>query len=177
MSIYECFRKAKEGDQSAKLDLITKFTPLISKYNRRYFNDDIKTDLIIGILESIEKIDLSKFEENSEGALVNYISLVIRNKYIDLIKKSSQKSNMQTPFNELLIAELPMEDSANNSISKLYIKWLLEQLPYFQKEIMSAIYIDGKKESDIAKEKNLSKQSVSNAKRRSIQKLKKIYEI
>ncbi len=84
---------------------------------------------------------------------------------------------MQTPFNELLINKLLVEDSINNSVSNLYIKWLLEQLPSFQKEIMSSICLDGKREIDIAREKKLSKQSVSNAKKRSIQKLKKIYEL
>jgi len=177
MSIYECIKRAKNGDQSAKMELITKFRPLMRKYNRRYFNDDIEADLIIGILELIIKIDLSKFDESAEGALVNYIALAIRNKYIDLIKKSSFQENMQTNYSEILIGELLEEDFTNSTISNIYLRWLFEQLPNFQKEIISAIYIDGKREIDIANEKKLSKQSISNAKRRAVQKLKKIYEL
>lgn len=176
MNLYENIEKAKSGNQLSKLELINKFEPLIKKYNRRYINDDIRTDLVISVLEAIAKIDLDKFENKSEGALVNYFSLVIKNTYIDLIKKEILRSNSHTSLNEDVLEQTFDRDRFEELTSNSYVNWLLSHLSCFQQEIMNSIYVDCKREIDIANEKNISKQSVTNAKRRSLKKLKEIFQ-
>jgi len=63
----------KNGDKESMLDIINQFTPLIEKYNRKYENEDISSELIITLIKLINSLDIKKFK--FDGEIINYIKI------------------------------------------------------------------------------------------------------
>ncbi|MDD4591422.1 MAG: helix-turn-helix domain-containing protein [Parabacteroides sp.] len=79
---------AQNGDSDATIILVEKFKPLIKKYATQLNYYCAETDLVIALLELISSIDINKFKDGCDGEIVNYIYITLRNKKIDLYRKS-----------------------------------------------------------------------------------------
>lgn len=173
MDIFECVLKCKNGDADSKLKLIEKFRPLIDSYNRKFLGEDIESILIISILNTTEKIDLSKFDRNNQGGLFNYYAFTIKNAYVDYVRKESTKQkNVKIVYDEELV-NFVSDDMHIEVDSFLSFESLIRNLTDIQKYVIREIFLNGKSEVEIAKEENITKQAVSGIKRRAFDKIKK----
>lgn len=173
MDIFECVLECKSGDEASKLQLIEKFRPLIDSYNRKFIGEDIESILIISILNTTQKIDLSKFNRSNQGALFNYYAFTIKNTYIDYVRKESTKQkNVKIVYDEELV-NFASEDMHIEIDSFLSFESLIKNLTDIQKYVIREIFLNGKSEVEIAKEENITKQAVSGIKRRAFDKLRK----
>ena len=151
------------------LFLINQFQPLIRKYSRKLNYDGAETDLTINLIEVIKKIPIDESKDMIETKyLIGYISKSLLYKYIRLYKKTSEQYSKETELKE---------DIANNGDLNIDIKLMLKdaivKLPESQKNILKKIYIEGWKETDIAKQLNISRQAVNKTKRLGLNNLKK----
>jgi hypothetical protein len=96
-NLYEVFKKAQGGSGEHTIELYYKFLPLIKKYGKKLNYEEAEIDLTIFLLEFIKKMDLNKFENRSDGEIVNYINLIFKNKYIDLLRQLMNKK-IETPM-------------------------------------------------------------------------------
>lgn len=173
MELYECVEKSKAGDSVAQLSIIDKFTPLIKKYNYKFFKDDISSELIITVIKCTNRINLNKFSVCMVGELVNYYSMAIRNTYIDLVKKSMKEDSLIQLFDDCILEGIADESDIEKINSRMQFEELLKELTHLQKQIIIDLYYYEKKEVEIAKEREITKQAVSNLKRRALQKLRR----
>ena len=162
----------KQGDKNALLDIILEFMPLINKYNRKYFKEDISSELIISMIEGLEKMDIAN--NISDGQFVNYISTVIRNKYIDIVRKNIR-------FNtEMLTDNITRYQTLTTNIesieSKLNFYYLIKPLTKNQKWVLEQIFIHQKTEVEVAKDKGVTKQAIHNTKKQAFKRIKENLE-
>jgi len=169
MNLRENIFNYQKGDEDCLEEIILKFNPLIEKYNRLFLYEDIRSELIIAIIESLKKHKLR--ELTSEGQLVKYVSIVLKNKYIDLVRKNKHPNFEITTENisnyETLIYDI------ENVESQLYFNDLIKSLTENQKWILIQIFVYQKTESEIAKSKGVTKQSIHNIKKQAFKKIKK----
>ncbi|MCC5467581.1 sigma-70 family RNA polymerase sigma factor [Pelosinus baikalensis] len=166
-------KKAQMGNEKYMLQILEKFNPLIKKYNRQLNYDGAESDLIIALIEIIKYIPVFKnINLQKDNCIVGYISISIKNKYIKLSKKYMDIVNNETSL-DLNILSTSEEDQRLID-NRIYVLDLLDKLPNYQKRIINNIYIQNVSETDLAKELNISRQSVNRAKNRALNNLKKI---
>lgn len=175
MSLYTCVEMCQSKDRQAMLELVNKFKPLIRKYSRNFFYEDIETDLTIALLQTSQKLNLCNFDKENEGALVIYFSTVVRNTYIDAVKKSKQHLEHITLFEKTDLDNFEGLDPIKDLESSLEVDLLLKGLSMLQKEVILDIFIFEKSEVEIAKKRHITKQAVSNTKTRALKKLRENY--
>ena len=71
-------------------DMVKIFNPLLKRYARILKYEDAYEDLQLAFIEIILKINLEKFINNSDGAIVNYINRSIVNCFYDLYNKNKK---------------------------------------------------------------------------------------
>lgn len=175
MSLYKCVEKCQSKDSFAMLELIDKFKPLIKKYSRQFFYENIESDLVIALLQTSQNLPLEKFDPENEGALVNYFSTVVRNSYIDAVKKSKQHLGRILLFEKSDLDNFEGTDPIKTVEDAIEINLLLENLSPLQKEVIIDVFVYEKSEVEIAKKRHITKQAVSNTKARALKKLREIY--
>lgn len=172
--LYELVDKAKQGDKECILLIIEKFRPLVNKYSRYLNYDGADSDLIINLIEIVKNIPIFKNEDmKKEECIVGYISNSLRYKYIKLSKKHSHIYNIETE-----LTEGTMYGELNNSVesnveNRIVINNALDKLSKKQKYIIQKIFEYGYKDSEIARELNISRQAVYKTKKKVLEKLKK----
>lgn len=162
----------KNGDNEIMLDIINQFSPLIEKYNKKYENEDISSELIITLIKLINSLDIKKFK--FDGEIINYIKIAIKNRYLDIIRQNSKK-------NEFLFYELDTDISDYNNlyeklISDIEYERILNTLNSKERLIIDGLYNLQKKEVEIAQELGLSKQNIHNIKKKTLKKISKFVE-
>ncbi len=172
MKLTNLLIECKQGDKNALLDIILEFMPLINKYNRKYFKEDISSELIISMIEGLEKMDIAN--NISDGQFANYISTVIRNKYIDIVRKNIR-------FNtEMLTDNITRYQTLTTNIesieSKLNFYYLIKPLTKNQKWVLEQIFIHQKTEVEVAKDKGVTKQAIHNTKKQAFKRIKENLE-
>lgn len=162
----------KNGDKESMLDIINQFTPLIEKYNRKYENEDISSELIITLIKLINSLDIKKFK--FDGEIINYIKIAIKNKYLDIIRQNSKKNEFL--FYELDTDILDYNNSYEELISNIEYERILNTLNEKEKLIIDGLYNLQKKEVEIAQELGVSKQNIHNIKRKTLKKISEFVE-
>lgn len=151
------------------LAIIESFNPLLEKYARRIKFDEIHTDLVIKLIEFINRMTIHDNEEmKKDKYIISYISKSILYKYIELSKKHSEINNRTIAFNEDFhdFYEIDVTD-------KIILDKLLNELTEKQKYIIQKLYIEGYSAAELAKELNISKQAVNKTKKVSLMKIRK----
>jgi RNA polymerase sigma factor (sigma-70 family) len=166
MKLYYLLIKAQEGDKDALLNILIKFNPIIKSYSRKLNYAEAETDLIIVLLETIISINLNNFEPENEGALVNYIHKVMKNKSVNLFKKNILRTVKPVEFD---VTTIP--DSCNFD-SQIFISRLLDSLPILQKEIIEKKFIYEYSDKEIAQLHGVSRQAVNRTKNRALNNLR-----
>lgn len=168
--IYSLVSDLRKGNKDSSLTLIRKFNPLIIKYSRKLNYDGAETDLVISLLEILNKISIDKNPNlQSDECIVGYINTSIKHKYINLSKKNCVIVQKETELNNDFLGE----ESLNNIDDSLFVNELLSKLPNFQKEIITQIYINNVSESSLAKQLQISRQAINKTKNRALNNLRK----
>lgn len=161
---------AQKGKSLSITYLIEKFDPLILKYSKLLNDDDGKQDMVLSFLEILYSIPLDKFPSfNRDYAILNYIKIPIKNKYIYLSKRKCKIYKAEV-FNE-------MHEEASNRYfeneNRIEILNTLSVLTKKQREIILLEYYYCYSEAEIAGILHTSRQSVNRLENRALFMLKK----
>ena len=174
----ELIISAQTSNQDAMYEIVTKFSPIVDKYTRRSNNDeDIRSDLILHLIETVYNIDLSIFRIPNDYALINYISNALYHKYIFLSKKRSNIRSKENHFETEDIEEwLGIDESGTTDIDNvLLINILRKELTKREYDCTTLMIIEGLSSAEAASILGISRQTVNENKNRGLKKLKKIY--
>lgn len=171
-SIKELIEKSKDGDKEALNEIVNRFKGTIKKFSRELNYEEAETDLIIGVIETIERIKLSNLELKNEGAIVNYIYNSISNKKTELYRKHVKGINEELEINLEIT-----EDKSNYQVEdKIFIDNLLDLLTDIQRIILVEKFMKGYSDVEIANNLQISRQAVNKAKNRALKRLKRYLE-
>lgn len=160
----------KKGEKESIVDIIDIFNPLLNKFKRDSYYEDIENELILFLITLLNKISDDKKTFLEDKYAFSYIHKSLKNKYIDLNTNGYLLYNKETN-NDLIFNYKGYEDSFNNIIFHDMIK----DLSISEKNIINKRYVYNLSEADIARELNISRQAVHKTHKRALTKLKKIY--
>lgn len=167
-------KKAQNGDEKYMMDIMEKFNPLIKKYSRKLKYDDAEADIIIFLIETINKIPIfNNINLNKDECIVGYISISIKNKYINLSKKYIDIVNKEIELDTNIFSGYSLQDEQKSIDNHIFVTFLLDKLPGYQRQIIENIFMDNISVIDISKRLHISRQSVNKTKNRALSNLKK----
>lgn len=171
MSI-EIFKKVmnyREGDDESLMGIIEIFNPLLLKYSKLLDGEDTKQDLIIHLINVVNKIKFDNENLCKDKMIVGYIAKSIRNEYIRLSRKRSKILLNESELN----LDIEMEyDGFESEFEMLDIFKVLSKKEAY---IMKLIYVYYLSVSEISDYMKISRQAVNQAKNRGLKKIKNIY--
>lgn len=169
-------QQAQSGDNESMEKLLIQFQPLLKKYAYKLHYEDSLNDLVLFFIELILSLPSSLLKQDSDGKTINYIAVSIKNHYCHLVKRRIDEKN-EICFSQLndeqsyyINSCLTMPDSFEAETVFSIIKKILTQREF---EIIIYIYYFNYSSADIARVKNVSRQSVNQIKKRALSKLKK----
>ena len=151
-SIYEVFRK------------------LINLYAARFDYEDGVAELNLHLIEVLYSLDLSRFESDESFGIQKYIAVALRNRYMSLsIKKSQRDKNSMPLFDNVAVEKENRDD--------LIALWqVFSRLNEKQKEILVYKYIYGYSDAELSRVYGVSRQSVNGMKIRALATLRRYME-
>ena len=165
--LFELIKDAREDENSMVL-ILDKFSPVIKSQARQLKNDCAETDLIIFLIEFVRKLNIEKLKSYSEGEIINYISMSIKNKKIDMYRKECK-----------LLEEIHSDYSIENDkdpfdlSESVCIKDMLNKLKKEHKEVIELKYINGLSDIEISILLGISRQAVCKRKNKALEILRK----
>lgn len=166
---------AQNLDKDAMYEIITRFDPIISKYTRRMrYDEDFKSDMVLHLIETVYKIDLTKFRIPNDYALINYINNTLYHKYILLSKRQVGIRQSENHFeNEDLEEWLGIDESTTEDIDNVLLNNTMKQvLTEREYSCVKLMVIEGLSSAEAAKLLGISRQTVNENKNRGLNKLK-----
>lgn len=160
----------KKGEKELIMDIIAIFNPLLNKFKRDSYYEDIENELILFLITLLDKIPSDKDFFTEDKYAFSYICKSLKNKYIHLNTNEYLLYNKETN-NDLILNYKGYEDTFNNIIFHDMIK----DLSISEKNIINKKYVYNLSEADIARELNISRQAVHKTHKRALSKLKNIY--
>lgn len=174
-NLFDLVKEAQLGNEESMLAIIEKFDPLIKKYSRKLDYDGANSDLIIALIETIKSIPIFKNNDlKREEYIVGYINTSIRRKYIKLSKKNIEIINRETELNTNILLKSTTEESQNLIDNRIFLNILLDKLSEYQHKVINNLFIFNISEADLARQLNISRQSVNRLKNRALDKLRKL---
>lgn len=163
-SLFQLITRVQNNDKNALQEIIDKFKPLINKLARKLKYEEAETDLIIAIILLLKNINLEKFKNTSDDAIVNYINYSLNNKATDLFRKYVFKKDNELPI------DLDIIYQNNDMDTNLFVNSLLniESLSKKQHIVLKLSYLYGFSDIEIAKKLNISRQAVNKIKKRGL---------
>ena len=171
---YELLYLIHQNSDEARDILLWKYSFLIKNRIKQFnisisYYDDFYQEGLITLLESI-----NIFDEYSQMRFTNFFDLVLKRRFLNLIKKESQFKNTikKENFEELL-------DSSRPIFERLTLLKEIEKIAAdcefsdFEQEIFELYYLDNWTINEICKTYNYVSKNVSNAKQRIIKKMKR----
>ena len=137
--------QSQAGDDTATLELIKKFNPLLKKCAFRLFYDDAYDDLLVDFMELLHGIRLKSLHNKSEGGLVSYISKSIQSSYI---KKSTASKKLrrfipESDFEEEELYSLEAASAVNDTYFAYEFPGIEKVLTKPETDVVKMIYLDG----------------------------------
>ena len=167
-------KRAKGGNEESMIELIEKFSPLIRKYSRKLNYDDAEADITIFLIETIKKIPIfNNINLNKDECIVGYINTSIKNRYISLSKKYISIVSKEIELNVNIFLHCTLQDEQESIDNHIFVTFLLDKLPHYQKQIIENIFIDNIPVTDLSKRLHISRQSVNRTKNRALSNLNK----
>jgi RNA polymerase sigma factor (sigma-70 family) len=173
LPLIEILRLVQIKDDDAQLLLLERFDRSIKSFTYKLNYDGANTDLIIFILELCQKVDLIRFENLNEGAVVKYIYNSLRHEYIRL-----SKLNSRFKLNEQLYGIDPSELISNHNTTEenlyfdKYVEGLINILTEKERQVIVYTCILEYSDVETAKMLGISKQAVGKTKKRALRKLR-----
>lgn len=109
---------------------------------------------------------------NQDNEIVAYIAKGIKNEYIRLSRKNSLISKNEIPLLEDM--QIADEDRQDSIELRAEIQSALLQLTPLQRKIIEEIIIKDRKEKDVAKELEITRQAVNKVKKYALEKLRSL---
>ena len=176
MNIPELIHQVAAGSSDAVAELWIRFTPLLSKYAHKLQYEDAYSDLSLAFLILIGKIARNP-DLKEEKVIVSYIKTAMKNTYYKLYKEAvayrCHHYNLDTDT-ETYSRMLEINHSESDDFALIELEDALSKLSDMERHVICAIFQDGISSVDLAQQYGCSRQSIAQAKRRGLQKLRKL---
>lgn len=163
-------RQYKDGDNDALIEIIDVFKPVINKYSRNSYNEDMENELVLFMITLLDKMPVREEVLNNDKYVFLYILKSLKNKYIYINKKSYERYS-----NELLNNEYLNYHDYESLESDIVFYDMIKFLSDVEKNILIKKYIGNLSESDIARKFNTSRQYINRTHKKALNKLRKMY--
>lgn len=176
--LYTLIQQAQSRNDSAVLQLVKQFEPLLHKYARLLKGEDAYEILLTDFVELLYKMDLSQINNPSDAALVRYIQQAISHQYIYHSKKRCSVNDNEICFADLSEAqqhELDAVYSAADQYDDIGHAQLNQVLTSKERKILLLTCVYGVSSAEIARELHVSRQHINQIKQRAIKKARKHY--
>ena len=169
------WRLCSSGDMEAREELIVAYRPLVFWIaGKIHVNDmELKQDMIQeGMLALINAVD--KFEPEREFKFSTFAYHKIHGQIINMLERGEKKAPVPVPDEFLQTAEEYYYDyeDENSNEEWLDVAQSISKLDGREAEIVSALFFEGKKPKDVAKEKKLDVSHVYRLRRAAIAKIR-----
>lgn len=164
---YSLIQEYKNGDDSKFIDLVNYFDPLLSKFQRDSYYEDIKNELILFLLGLVKKIPIELETFKQDKYIVSYINKSLNNKYMLINKLSKNRYDKEFYLND----QFYKVEYKNDCYDFIFID-MIKTLTSKERNIIVKIYLQGWNEACISRELNISRQAVHNMHIRALNKLK-----
>ena len=158
---------ANRRDNDDMVELLSRFAPLLKKYERYLKYDGSYSDLTISFIELIYGMSPSSIETRNEGQLVMYIKRCIYNKSIDLYRKNHHL-NEECGLPE----DYDLEDPYPY-YSAVYFKDIIRELTPRQQAVLKYKLYFGLSDVETGQILKISRQAVNRMYKRAIELLRK----
>ena len=162
-------RYKHENDSSALMDIINRMSPLINKYSRSLYSseyEDIRQELILALLESVNKIKQYDIEEKC----ISYLAHGIKNRFMELYRKEKVVKEEQLAYD---ISEVPQISNTFQD-AEFYVdikQIILSEKSITKRKIIELIAYENATDSEIALKLQISRQYVNRCKKEICNKL------
>mgnify|MGYP003371248249 FL=1 len=179
--LYENVLLSQKGDKKATEYIINKFEILINKYKMSfikeiYFNnydvEDNKQDLIVSLINIVNKIPIDNPEFKNEGCLVNYIYKSILNSRKDMYINKNIKRYFIESQSLISMVELKDKSFVKYIESNIELEDMLKCLTKKEQMVIKYKFLNDKSEVEIAEIMGTSRQWINRIKNTALKKLK-----
>ncbi len=169
----ELWRLCSEGDFDAREELIVAYRPLVFWIAGKVHVTDpeLKQDIIQeGMLALIRAVD--KFEPEREYRFSTYAYHKIHGQIINMLERSEKKAPLPMPDEWLQVAGDSYSSDDDSNDEWYDVAQSISKLEGREAEVVSALFFEGKKPRDVAKEKKLDVSHVYRLRRNAISKIR-----
>ena len=173
------FAEAKNSNENATLEIIDFFKPIIDKHVRQSkYSEDVRSELILHLIEIIKTLDLDKLRCSTDYALINYIKKSLYHCYLNISMTEQQRRQKENHYEDddlidLLGADTDAENAEDDILLDLLMKSVLTEKEYICIKLMVILELSA---SQAGKILGITKQTANTTKLRGIKKLRKVYE-
>lgn len=148
------------------LEVLDRMEPIINKYARKLYLlefEDTKQELLIAVIESINKIQ--KYE--NEGQVVSYFCRAVRNRYLELCRKSevTEKEDIYDEEKMKILISSFEETYLHIELYKDLEKYRKGKTK-IEKVIIKGVLDEEKTDKELAEELGVSRQYVNRCKKK-----------
>ncbi|WP_347449171.1 sigma factor-like helix-turn-helix DNA-binding protein [Terrisporobacter vanillatitrophus] len=166
----ELVKLYKNGEKDALVEIVDIFRPIINKYKRNSYCEDMDNELIVFMITVLEKMPVRNDLLDNEKYLFSYIFKSLKNKYMRINQKSYLRYK-----NELLNYDVLGYYGHESLQSDVEFQDIIKDLSNREKDILNKKYLYNLNESDIARELNTSRQYINKVHKNALNKLKVLY--
>lgn len=152
--------------------IICQFDPMIKKYTKNLYKDeaeDVRAELIAALWEAVCNITFY----DHEGQVVNYLSKAIKNKFLELYRKScKQNDNIIAVEEDELQNRAGFDHSFEDLMTADDMGRFESKLEGKKKEIFKLVFFKEYTDMEVAEESGVSRQYVHRIKRFLIEKIR-----
>ncbi len=153
-----------KGNKEKFTLLIDRFEPSIQKYVRLLYKEekeDTYAELVAALWEAVYNME---FYDN-DGRIVKYLSTALRNKFLELYRRSRKYHDHITKADELTIYNITSEqDSYNDQITFDDLSFIEKKLCEKKKKIFRLIFYNECSDKEVAMKLGISRQYVHRVK-------------
>lgn len=179
-SLFDQISLAQKGDETALLELIDQFQPLLRKYSRKLKEEDAYSDLQLQLIEVIKKVKLENLASRQDPYLLNYIKKCMEHHFIKLSKKQNNMAKViplsafgQANGEERSAYFLDKLQSVSDEYLQIEYDTLSRLLTPREAEIIIFFYRFHYPVKEIAEHCHVSMSAISQTKTNAVKKLKK----
>lgn len=117
-NIAEKVKLAKLGDESAMMELIEMWSPLINKFVRLLkYDEDCRSEMIVKLILLVKKeIDLNNINNLNDCTIIQYIRTSLTHYYIALSTGRAKIRNSEISYDEETLINLRERDFSDNMV-------------------------------------------------------------
>lgn len=174
-NLVQLIKEFKDGDDTKFLIILEKMKPLINKYVRHLYNDekeDMREEFILALLMSVRKMNYC----NNEGQAICYLRNSIKNKFLELYRKSQKRNEYEMINCEEFWTQIPDNKERYDEINmREDFRSLLSGLNEQTYNILYEVLLEGFSDAEVALKYNISRQYVHRIKKKYYHILKEKY--